>query len=216
MAPSTSSMRIAAAATLAGSIIGHAAAQSGPYTVSDSTTTRTYTVTQGVYIHLHVASEKLRADLHASRHRGRYPTRFKALPVSQPALPRRQRRWCVYFFCISCCKLLSSTSIPYPTSPHHPRIRHQVRCRCQRHARRGGLEVISEAFSMNLQCSVMRGKRRCRSIYSMILTSTLTPFLPVHRTTRHSAGELQDLDCLFPHSQADLYYFCDFAGLQSL
>lgn len=44
MAPS--SIRLAAA-TLAGSLIGHAAAQSGPYTVSDSTTTRTYTVTQG-------------------------------------------------------------------------------------------------------------------------------------------------------------------------
>lgn len=48
MSPSNK-QRIAAAtaATLAGSIIGHAAAQSGPYTVSDSTTTRTYTVTQG-------------------------------------------------------------------------------------------------------------------------------------------------------------------------
>lgn len=39
-------MRIAAAATVAATIIGQTAAQSGPYTVSDSTTTRTYTVTQ--------------------------------------------------------------------------------------------------------------------------------------------------------------------------
>lgn len=43
------SKRVAAlSAVVAGaSLIGNAVAQSGPYTVSDATTTRTYTVTQG-------------------------------------------------------------------------------------------------------------------------------------------------------------------------